>query len=221
MRNSKPSGEHPALNIQPIVEGHGEVPAVPVLLRRLTAEAQAWTVDVGRPIRRPRHRLVEEAGVKQAVRLALVQPNCGAVLILFDGNSDCPAELAPTVQGWATEAADGTPCAVVLAHREYEAWFLAAIESLRGQRGVRTDAEPHPAPERPRGAKAQLEARMQPGASYLETTDQPALSATFSLPVAYRRSRSFRKLADSFGSLVRAMGHDINPWPPAAWTEDV
>ena len=218
MRNSKPSGERPALKIQPIVEGHGEVPAVPVLLRRLTAEAQAWAVDVGRPIRRPRHRLIEEAGVKQAVRLALVQPDCGAVLMLLDGNSDCPADLAPAIQNWADEVAAGVPCAVVLAHREYEAWFLAAIESLRGHRGVRTDAEPHPAPEDPRGAKAQLEARMQPGASYLETADQPAFSALFSLREAYRRSRSFRKVVGSFGNLVRAMGHDVDAWPPADWT---
>ena len=62
---------------------------------------------------------------------------------------------------------------------------------------------------------------MQPGACYLETADQPAFSATFSLPVAYRRSRSFRKLADSFGSLVRAMGHDVDEWPPVRWTTDV
>ena len=82
------------------------------------------------------------------------------------------------------------------------------------------DAEPHPAPERPRGAKEQLEARMQPGASYLETTDQPALSSVFSLPDAYRRSRSFRKLAVSFANLVRTMGHDIGAWPPPTWTED-
>ena len=60
---------------------------------------------------------------------------------------------------------------------------------------------------------------MQSGATYLETTDQPAFSALFSLPVAYRRSRSFRKLADSFGHLVRALGHDVGVWPPVAWTE--
>ena len=206
------------MNIQPIVEGHGDVKALPVLLRRFRDEAEVRDVDVGRPIRRPRSRLVDAAGVQQAVRLALVQPGCSAVLLLFDGDSDCPADLGPTVQAWATAAADGTPCRVVLAHREYEAWFLAAIESLRGRRGIRNDAESHPAPENPRGAKEQLEARMQPGASYLETTDQPALSALFSLPAAYRRSRSFRKLADSFGNLVRAMGHEVGVWPPAAWT---
>ena len=205
------------MTIQPIVEGHGDVAAVPVLLRRLVSEAQAWPVRIGRPIRLPRGQLVREGGVKRAVRLACVQPNCGAVLMLFDADSDCPAHLGPTVHGWAVEAAGGLPCGVVLAHREYEAWFLAAIESLRGHRGVRIDAEPHPNPENPRGAKEQLELRLRTGANYLETADQPALSAKFSLSDAYRRSRSFRKLATSFGNLVQSMGHDIDSWPPASW----
>ena len=207
------------MKIQPIVEGHGDVLALPILLRRLVHEAQVGGVDIGRPIRRPRSRLVDKVGVQQAARLALEQPDCGAVFMLFDGDSDCPAHLGPTVQTWATAAAAGTPCRVVLAHHEYEAWFLAAIESLRGRRGVRIDAKPHPAPDSPRGAKEQLEARMQPGASYLETTDQPALSAMFSLPATYRRSRSFRKLADSFANLARAMGYHIDVWPPVAWAE--
>ena len=206
------------MRIQSIVEGHGDVAAFPVLLRRLVDEAQVWEVDVGSPIRRPRHRLVEKVGVQQSVRLALVQPDCGGILILLDGDSDCPADVGPTVEGWAAEAAAGVPCGVVLAQKEYEAWFLASIESLRGYRGIRSDAESHPDPERPRGAKAQLEARMEHGTSYLETADQPAFSGRFSLPIAYRRSRSFRKLTDSFGGLVRAMGLDIASWPPHGWT---
>ena len=206
------------MKIQPIVEGHGDVAALPVLLRRLVVEAGVLAVGVGRPIRRPRQRLVREAGVRQAVRLALAQPDCGAVLVLLDGDADCPAELGPAVQAWATAAAGDVPCRVVLAHREYEAWFLAAIKSLRGRRDVRSDADPHPDPEKPRGAKEQLEKRMQRGASYLETVDQPAFSAVFSLSCAYRRSRSFRKLVHSFANLVRAMGHEVGVWPPPAWT---
>ena len=69
--------------------------------------------------------------MKRAVRLAWVQPNCGAVLMLFDGSCDCPAEVGPTVHTWAAEVAAGAPYGVVLAHREFEAWFLAAIGSLR------------------------------------------------------------------------------------------
>ena len=205
--------------IQPIVEGHGEVEAIPVLLRRLVDEAQAWTVNIGRPIRRSRSQLVQKAGVEQAVQLALKQQDCGAILFLFDGDDDCPAELGPTVQAWAAAVANNIPCGVVVAHREYEAWFLAAIESLRGYRDVRDDAELHLKPENPRDAKGQLEARMQSGTSYLARTDQPKYSAKFSLSDAYHRSRSFRKLVGSFGILVRSMGEDIGVWPPVAWTE--
>ncbi len=205
------------MNIQPIVEGHGDVVAFPVLLRRLLAEAGRSTIGVGRPIRRRRHELVRELDVQKAVRLALSKQYCRAILILFDGDSDCPAELGPAVRAWATASAGGIPCEVVLAHREYEAWFLAAIESIRGRRGILSDAESHPSPEEPRGAKEQLEARMRAGTSYIETIDQPALSALFSMSDAYRRSRSFRKLTRSIGALLSSLQQDVGIWPPASW----
>ena len=209
------------MNIQPIVEGHGDVEAFPVLLRRLVVEAGGLTVGIGRPIRRRRHELVRESDLQKAVRLALLQQNCGAILILFDGDTDCPAELGPEVRTWALASAGNIPCEVVIAHREYEAWFLAAIESLRGIRGIRSDAEPHPSPEEPRGAKEQLEARMQAGRSYLERTDQPALSARFSMQDAYSGSRSFRKLTGSLGALLRSLHQDVEAWPPSSWTRRV
>lgn len=208
------------MKIQPIVEGYGEVKALPILLRRLVEEAEVWMVGIGRPIRRPRNQLVRESELKKAVRLALLQSECSGVLVLFDGDSDCPAELGPAVQEWAAAEAGDVPCEVVIAHREYEAWFLASIESIRGHRRIRADAQSHPVPEQPRGAKEQLEARMEVGATYLETTDQPALSASFSLMSAHRRSRSFRKLAGSFGRLVSSMGQEIGEWPPASWAEE-
>ncbi len=194
--------------------------ALPILLCRLLEEAEVWMVGIGRPIRKPRNQLVRETELKKAVRLALLQPECRGVLILFDGDSDCPAELGPAVQEWAAAEAGVVPCEVVIAHREFEAWFLASIESIRGHRRIRADAQPHPVPEQPRGAKGQLEARMEAGATYLETTDQPALSASFSLMTAHRRSRSFRKLAGSFGRLVRSMGQEIEEWPPARWADE-
>lgn len=209
------------MKIQPIVEGHGEVEAFPVLLRRLVERAEVWNVTIGRPIRQPRGRLVRETDLKSAIRLALLQPECGAILVLFDGDSDCPAELGPAIREWALAASGKIPCEVVIAQREYEAWFLAAIESLRGHHRIRSDALSHPNPEQPRGAKRQLETRMEPGTTYLETTDQPSLSANFSLTDAYRRSRSFRKLTVAFSRLVRSMGQEIGEWPPACWAEEI
>ena len=203
--------------IQPVVEGHGEVEALPALLWRLRNEASACAVRIGTPIRRDRSKLASEHGVMQAVEIARRRRGCEAILIVFDGDRDCPAELGPKVQGWAAAAARTLPCEVVLPHREYEAWFLAAIESLRTHDLIRTDAEPHPDPERPRGAKEQLKKRLAAGRVYSPTKHQAELSKSLSLELAYRRCRSFRKLTTSFGSLLKAMGQDIGAWPPKHW----
>ena len=203
--------------IQPIVEGHGDVEAFPILLRRLLEQAEVWSVCVGRPIRRPRSRLATKDGVVDAVELARRQSDCRAILVLFDGDDDCPAELGPAVQSWASAAARDVPCEVCIAHREYEAWFLATADSLRGHRSVRTDATPHSSPDDPRGAKRELERRMKRG-DYKETIHQPAFSQMLCLSHAFRRSRSFRKLVESFGSLLSAMGQQTGGWPPHSWT---
>ena len=143
--------------IQPIVEGQGDVAAVPLLLRRLRDEAQAWRLGVGRPHRRRRTELVKKDSLQRTVRVAALRDDCAGILILFDADDDCPAELAPTLQEWAREAAGSRPCAVVLANREYEAWFLASIEALRGKAAILPQAVSHPDPEGPRDAKGELE----------------------------------------------------------------
>ena len=202
--------------IQPIVEGQGDETAVPVLLRRLRDEAQTWELDVSKPHRRRRTQLVKKDTLQAAVRVAALS-GCAGILVLFDADDDCPKELAPTLEAWAREAAGGTPCAVVMANREYEAWFLASIESLRGKAAILHDATSHPDPEAPRDAKGELERRMPPRASYSPTVDQAALTAHLDLEIAYRSCRSFRKLVSAFGTLATAAGVAPAVWPPDAW----
>jgi hypothetical protein len=103
------------LKIQPVVEGYGEVSALPVLLRRLSDSSGAFDLEIGRPIRRTRWELVNEAALRRSIRLALL------ILVLFDGDDDCPKTLAPRIQAWAQAEAREIPCMVVIAHREYEA----------------------------------------------------------------------------------------------------
>src|SRR2546425_4801190 len=162
--------------IQPIVEGQGEEAAVPLLLRRLRDEAQAWGLEVGRPHRRRRTQLVKKDSLQTAVRVAALRSDCSGILVLFDADDDCPKEIAPTLEEWAREAAGEKPCAVVMANREYEAWFLASIEALRGRVGILTEAVPPPQPEVVRDAKSALERCMAQGASYSPTVDQAALT---------------------------------------------
>jgi hypothetical protein len=209
------------MNIQPIVEGHGEVSALPVLLRRLRDAAQTYELDVGRPIRRKRSQLVKKPLLQDAVKLALKQPQCRAIVILFDADDDCPKDLTARLQEWAAEAAGLVPCGVVMATREYEAWFLGAIESLQGRRGIRGDAAFPGDPEAVRDAKGKLEERMDAPCSYFETTDQPALSALFDMKVAFQRCRSFRKLVTCFGQIAARAGATVSTWPPPDWIRGV
>ena len=202
-----------------IVEGHGEVTAAPVLLRRLLWDcAQSYGVDVGNPvIRRTQSQLRREADVRDAVRLALAQPDCAAVLVLFDGEDECPVELAALVRGWAQAAAGQIPCEVVIAYREYETWFLAALESLRGRCRIAEDASAPANPELKRDAEGALEEFMPSGASYAPTIHQQKLSAVFDMSLAHQRNRSFRKLTKAVGDLLLQLGQPVPSWPPAGW----
>lgn len=202
------------MKIQPIVEGDGEVAAVPVLLRRLLNEASQHDWEILRPILRKRSEFSSKSGLEKAVQLALLRPECHAILIMFDSDDDCPKDMAPEITVWANDAARGKPCAVVMANREYEAWFLAAIESLKGQRGIRADADPFENPESPRDCKSELTARMMGNRTYSETVDQAALTSKFDMAAAHNSSRSFRKLVKGFGEIV---GLSSEHWPPANW----
>ena len=195
--------------VQPIVEGQGDEAATPILLRRLAAAAEAWNVQIARPHRRRRNQLSRMADFQNAVRVALLTPDCTGVLILFDADDDCPRECAPEFEAWAREASRDVPSAVVMANHEYEAWFLASMKSLRETRHVRADAVDHPEPERPRDAKEEMKKRME-GGRYLETAHQAPLTASLDLAAAYRHCRSFPEARQGLRPAARSRRHAVN-----------
>ncbi len=79
-----------------IVEGHGEVQAVPVLLRRLASALDpTLPLQVEQPIRITKSKLLQARELERAVELAARKVGgAGAILILLDGDDDCPAMLA-------------------------------------------------------------------------------------------------------------------------------
>ena len=179
--------------------------------------ANCYGVQVGEPVRRKESEFRNEVSVRNAVRIALSQPECAAVLLLFDGEDDCPAERSKQVGAWAQSEAGTVPCEVVLAYREYETWFLASLESLRGSCRIRDDAIAPADPESRRDAKGALEAFMPSGTSYSPTIHQQKLSAVFDLALAHQRNRSFRKLTKAVGVLLRGLQQPLPAWPPDGW----
>ena len=81
----------------------------------------------------------------------------------------------------------------VLPKAEYEAWFLAAADSIAGQHGIDASTTPPDDPESIQGAKEWLGARMPRGQRYRATLHQAALTAIFDLDAA-RAAPSFDKL---------------------------
>ena len=177
-----------------IVEGEGDVAAVPVLIRRIAAELYPeLAINTPRPIRVHRNQVVQPDKLEQEVNLAARRiGGHGAIFIILDSDDDCPAELGPVLLERALRTHGNLPIAVVLAKREFEAWFLTAAESIRGRRGLRNDIHSPDDPEAIRDAKGWLSGRMENDRKYHEKRDQPALAASFDLEKA-RQSDSFDK----------------------------
>lgn len=140
-----------------------------------------------------------ENAVELACRKLEQVTGIGAVLVLLDADSDCPAEIAPDLLRRVRGVRPGIRASVVVANCEYEAWFLAAARSLRGV--FVDEAEPPDDPEVIRDAKGFLRQNlMSPDSRYSVTVDQPRLTARMDLDEA-RTSPSFDKLCRDLDGL--------------------
>ena len=182
-----------AVKIGCIVEGHSEVAAVPILIRRIAADLHHELQIITHPVRLPRTKVEQVDSLEKAIKLAarkIGRP--GALLIILDSDDACPAQLGPELLQQAVEIRSDLPIAVVLAKCEFEAWFLAAAESLQGQRRLKSDLRPPSNPEGIRDAKGWLSSQMEGNRTYDEVNDQPALTARFDFEQA-RQASSFDK----------------------------
>lgn len=206
--------------IQPIVEGHGEVEAVPLMIRRLAELMGVPWVEVGKPIRRPHSDFLDEHKLARAVELACLKPGCTAILALFDADDDCPKEVAPGVAEWMDNVAAGRACSAVVPTKEFEAWFLASLPALHGQRGITNISPLNRHPEGFRDAKGELERRMFKGRGYNERDDQPALIQATDWSLVHEQTRSGKKLVKDVRRLLLSMGHEPNEWPEVECVEE-
>lgn len=134
----------------------------------------------------------------------------GGIFIILDCDDDCPAHLGPELLHQVLRVHRNLSIAVVLAKHEFEAWFLTAAESLRGQRGLKNDINPPNNPEAIRGAKEWLNQRMESGKTYRSKRDQPALTARFDIERA-RQADSFDKCYRDIVRLLEKLQKTSDP----------
>ncbi len=192
------------LKLATIVEGDGEVAAVPILLRRWNQEfAPDAVFHVLKPIRQPRDRLLQNKGdcLQKSINLAVgklrqlsIPGAKELILVLVDADKECAATAGPKLQSLARSLRSDMDIVCVLAVWEYETWFVSAAESLCQY--LHLD-ETTTLPEDPEGEhcrKGWIERRFR-GVKYVEPIDQPKLTSALDLTVCRRRSPSFDKLS--------------------------
>jgi hypothetical protein len=189
-----------------IVEGHGEEQGAPVLIRHI-AQAFSFYASVRFEVRRvPKSQLVQPGELERVIEALTRQIGRNRpLLVLLDADDDCPKNLADELKVRCLAKHSDVTISIVIAEREYEAWFLAAARSLAGQGGLALQLDPPINPESIRGAKEWLTAHMREDQSYSPTRHQAAYSARMDLAEA-RRARSFRKLEKELSNLLKVQG---------------
>lgn len=175
-----------------------------ILLRRIAQRAAPGVnVRLPAPIRVQRKRVAQADELEHAVELAARSAGAdGRILILLDADRDCPGQLAPELLRRAHAARSDRMIRIVLARTEYEAWFLAAADSIAGRCDIHADAAAPDDPEAIRGAKEWLRQRMPRGKPYRPTLHQADLTKFFDLDAA-RSAPSFDKLWRDVSDLLR------------------
>ena len=190
----------------PVVEGDGDAEALPQLLNRiLTEKLNRYDIVVAEG----KSKVVKANGLSKLknnlekfLLHAQNKPKCGAILILVDADVKCPVSLAQHISQRCEQIGTRCPAQVVCADRTYESWFLASLDTIRGSHGIAStaalscDAEDVPRP------KQWLTSQMPAGQAYKETIHQASLSQKIDLDLAYRNSRSFRRLCHALEQLL-------------------
>ena len=194
------------ISIGCIVEGESEVEAVPVLVRRIADEvAPGVFVDLPRASLVKRDRMTT-SGDEIAKAIAYLVPRlsqpAGFVLMLDRDDETDPSRLIDDLAAHMKACRGDCPSIVVMPDREYEAWFLASAESLRGKRGLRDDLSPPPNSDAVRDAKGWLADRAAGRNRYRERTDQAALTSCFDMAAARANSPSFARAYDEIARLL-------------------
>ena len=87
-----------AVRLVTIVEGKGELQALPVLIRRILAEINVHDATIIEPVRVRRDKLLKHSDneLSRALSLAIAKlgNTAGTILILIDSEGACPVDIS-------------------------------------------------------------------------------------------------------------------------------
>ena len=200
----------------PVVEGDGDASALPGLLIRIIQEKyhryDAIVAQGRTKVVKANGRPKLEGNLERFLAHAQNKPQCGAILVLVDADRDCPVSLARKLTKRCAQIDLNCPVQIVCANREYESWFLASLNTIRGRHGLPMNAVLSGDAEAVLNPKQWLTDHMPSGQAYKETTHQASFSRLIDLDLACRNSRSFRRLCHALEQLLSTINtHSAQP----------
>jgi hypothetical protein len=185
-------------SIYAIVEGHGEVKSVPVLLRRIAAEIAPTTpLNCLVPHLLSRTKFKDRDAVSRALTIGIARlrplKSPTAILFLMDADGDCPKEMREDFLSTHQTQLKAIRHSVIFAVREFEAWFLAANLTQAHHRDLKADCLVIEKPEEVTDAKGLFKKSFISNGVYASSVDQVRFASIMDIKTA-RRAASFDKL---------------------------
>lgn len=189
--------------ILPIVEGDGDLKAVPLLLRNLLAFHGLNETQVLPPHKRGELPKVA-AGFDNYFRMALKE-NAAIILVLdFDCDyCDCPFLEAEKLYQHAQSIRINWPFKIAFLVKEFECLFLAETQAATNVLSLHPGTEFPNTPEIIRDAKGWLSKALPKGSTYKPTVHQAKITAHLNFDKLRETSSDFRHLENALLHLVR------------------
>lgn len=189
-----------AVAVAPIVEGHGEVAAIRILLTRVVEVfLEGCVLDVLQPIRISKSKIVSDKNELfraidlAALKLAESHAQRKFVLLLIDADNDAACKLGPALLADVFSVRSHLDFSCIIAVVEFETWLVGGAETLGDLLIPGYEQHVPEQPEAERVGKGWIQ-QFFLGAKYSESVDQVRLTARFDLRRARARIPSFDKL---------------------------
>lgn len=192
------------MKIQLIVEGDGDLTAVPVLVRRILHSKNIFDVDIAQPVHRRGDIPKVRGRFRDFFEVAAIQGH--PVLCVLDFDCDDCVDVETTeneFRALARELRPDYPFEACFIVKEFESIFLFDENCVRNVLpAVRPEYVFPLAPETIRDAKGELSTALPKGWSYKPTVHQAKLSANVNLELLLEASPSFQRLQTAVLNLI-------------------
>lgn len=184
------------MRVAAIVEGYGDVHAIPTLISRTGVEFDTPMIAPD-PIKAGEWKKVRKVGELERYLELAYRRSWDKVVLIMDLEDDCCAQemgiATARINAWRGNRQ--VDVGLVFLVKEYESIFLSCIEDIvDGHNGLEV-----PDPESIRDAKGKL--KQITGRRYKETIDQEGYTHLINLGHLAQRSRCYRKLVKELTGL--------------------